>query len=402
MGRSGGSFGGGHSGGGFSGGGRGGGGFSGGSFGGGGRSFGGGGRTGGSGGFRPGGSSFGGGFRPGGSSFGGGSYRPSGPIFPGGGGFYPGGMGYRPSGGGGGGCCLGRGCLTTLLVFLIIFFALILIGGVATSIGGVNTSAGSGPSSGSIAKSTVEREPLPPSACTETGYYTDEEDWFSRPSNLESGLKHFYQKTGVQPYVYVVGSAHGATLSALQAFADETYDSLFSDEGHYLLVFYDNGAGGYSWAYAVGTQAKTIMDNEANEILADYIDRYYYDNTITDEEFFSLSFEKTADRIMTVTKSPAAYVMPVVGVVAVLLIAFFWWKAAVKARQKKAEQTAQILNTPVEEMGDPDLEDLEKKYGEDPGGQTTRQQGQTYQDHMKDLENKYKTQTEKHNPNQGR
>ena len=282
MGRSGGSFGGGHSGGGFSGGGRGGGGFSGGSFGGGGRSFGGGGRTGGSGGFRPGGSSFGGGFRPGGSSFGGGGYRPSGPIFPGGGGFYPGGMGYRPSGGGGGGCCLGRGCLTTLLVFLIIFFALILIGGVATSIGGVNTSAGGGPSSGSIAKSTVEREALPPSACTETGYYTDEEDWFSRPSNLESGLKYFYQKTGVQPYVYVVGSSHGTTLSALQAFADETYDSLFSDEGHYLLVFYDNGAGGYSWAYAVGTQAKTIMDNEANEILADYIDRYYYDNTITD------------------------------------------------------------------------------------------------------------------------
>ena len=187
---------------------------------------------------------------------------------------------------------------------------------------------------------------------------------------------------------------------ALQAFADETYDSLFSDEGHYLLVFYDNGAGGYSWAYAVGTQAKTIMDNEANEILADYIDRYYYDNTITDEEFFSLSFEKTADRIMTVTKSPAAYVMPVVGVVAVLLIAFFWWKAAVKARQKKAEQTAQILNTPVEEMGDPDLEDLEKKYGEDPGGQTTRQQGQTYQDHMKDLENKYRTQSE-NNQNKG-
>ncbi len=396
MGRSGGS-GGGHSGGGFSGGGRGGGGFSGGSFGGGGRSSGGGfgGFSGGS--HRPSGGSFGG-FRPSG-----GGYRPSGPIFTGGGGFYPGGMGGRPSSGGGGGsgCCLGGGCLTALIVFMIIFFALAIIGGVTTSISGASSSYNSSSSSGSIAKSTVEREALPASACNETGYYTDEEGWFSRPSNLESGLKYFFKKTGVQPYVYVVGNSHGTTLTALQTFADEQYDALFTDEAHYLMVFYDNGSGGYNWAYSVGTQAKSVMDSEANEILADYIDRYYYDNTITDEEFFSLSFEKTADRIMTVTKSPAAYIMPVVGIVAVLLIAFFWWKAAVKARQKKAEQTAQILGTPVEEMGDPDLEDLEKKYDDDPDPGQTRQstdqdqtRQSTYQDHMKDLEQKYKYQTD--------
>ena len=371
MGRSGGSFGGGGGrSGGFSGGSRGGGGFSGGSFGGGGRSSGGsfGGFSGHS----------GGGFRPGGGSY-----------HSGGGGFYPGGMG-RPSGGGGGcGCggCMGGGCFTTILAVMAVLFVLSMIFGVVSEVGGTVSSMGSSTSSGSVAKSTVEREPLPASASNETGYYTDEEDWFSRPSTLESGLKHFYQKTGVQPYVYVVGSSHGTTISALQAFSDEQYDVLFTDEAHYLMVFYDNGSGGYSWAYTVGSQAKTVMDNEANEILADYIDRYYYDNTITDEEFFSLSFEKTADRIMTVTKSPAAYIMPVVGVVAVLLIAFFWWRAAVKARQKKAEQTAKILNTPLEEMGDPDLEDLERKYGE------KDKKEKSNQDRMKDLEDKYKEQT---------
>ena len=361
MGRSGGS-GGGHSGGGFSGGGRGGGGFSGGSFGGGGRSFGGGGRSSGG--------SFGGGYRPG--------Y--------GGGGFYPGGM-RPPSGGGGGGgcggCCLGQGCLSVIIIVVVLFFIFAVVGGMVSTSGSSAVSSGSS-SSSSIGKSTVEREALPMSASRETGYYTDEEDWFSRPSTLEKGLKYFYQKTGVQPYVYVVGSSHGTTISALQAFADEQYDRLFSDEAHYLLVFYDNGAGGYSWAYSVGTQAKTIMDNEANEILADYIDRYYSDGTITDEEFFSLSFEKTADRIMTVTKPASAYIMPVVGVIAVLVIAFIWWRALVKARQKKAEQTAQILNTPLDEMGDPDLEDLEKKYSE-----PTKSNA----DHMKDLEDKYREQT---------
>lgn len=355
MGRSGGS-GGGHSGGGFSGGSRGGGGFSGGSFGGGGRSFGGGGRS--SGGSFGG---FSGGSHRSGGSFGG--FRPSGgPVFTGGGGggFYPGGMGRPPQGGGGGGgcgCCLGRGCLTPLLVVVVILVVLALIGGVSDEVSGTNAT-----SSTTIGASTVEREALPPSASRETGYYTDEEGWFSRPSSLEKGLKYFYKKTGVQPYVYVVGSSHGTTLSALQAFSDETYDALFDDEAHYLMVFYDNGSGGYTWAYTVGSQAKTVMDQEANEILADYIERYYSDNTITDEEFFSLSFEKTADRIMTVTKPAAAYVMPVVGVVAVLLIGFIWWRAVVKARQKKAEQTARILETPLEEMGDPDLQDLEDKY----------------------------------------
>ena len=367
MGRSGG--GGGHSGGGFSGGGgRSSGGFSGGSFGGSGRSGGSsrpssGGSFGGlgGGGYRPGGG-FGGSYRPG--SFGGG-YRPSGSSF-GGGSFYPGGMGPSSSGGGGGnagggGCCLGRGCLSTLLILIVVFFILSFIG-MAIPSGGGSYAASSGSSSGSIGKSTVQREALPASASHETGYYTDEENWFSRPSTLEDGLKYFYKKTGVQPYVYVVGSSHGTTISALEAFATEQYDQLFSDEAHFLMVFYDDGQGSYTWGYVEGDQAKTVMDNEAVEILADYVDRYYYDGDISDEEFFSLTFEKTADRIMTVTKPAAAYVAPVVGVIAVILIAFFWWRKAVKAREKKAEQTAQILNTPLEEMGDPDLQDLEDKY----------------------------------------
>lgn len=374
MGRSGG-IGGGHWGGGFSGGSRGGGGFSGG-FGGSGRSSG---RSGGGGGFgggfsgrgssgRSSGGGFGGGFggpRPGG--MGGGSFggpRPGGfggPIFTGGGGgrqSYPGGMGRPPSNGGGRGGCLGGGCLIPLVIVVIIFAMLIAMG---SMLGGFGGSSGSS-SSSAITKSTVAREALPASASTETSYYTDEEGWISRPSMLESGLKAFYKRTGVQPHVYIVGSSHGTTISALQSFAHERYDELFTDEAHYLMVFYDDGYGSYTWAYAVGTQAKTVMDNEANEILADYVDRYYYDNSISDEEFFSLTFEKTGDRIMTVTKSPVIYVAMVAGVVAVVLIAFLWWKRAVKAREKKAEQTAQILNTPLDEMGDPDLQDLEDKY----------------------------------------
>ena len=57
------------------------------------------------------------------------------------------------------------------------------------------------------------------------------------------------------------------------------------------------------------------MDDEAVGILADYLDRYY-SSDLDDEEFFSLTFEKTAERIMTVTKSPWPTVLIVVAVVA--------------------------------------------------------------------------------------
>lgn len=46
------------------------------------------------------------------------------------------------------------------------------------------------------------------------------------------------------------------------------------------------------------------MDNEAVSILADYLDRYYNDSSVSEEEIFSNAFAKTADRIMTVTRSP--------------------------------------------------------------------------------------------------
>lgn len=48
------------------------------------------------------------------------------------------------------------------------------------------------------------------------------------------------------------------------------------------------------------------MDDEAITILADYLDQYYYSD-LNDEEFFSTTFAKTAERIMSVTRSPLAH-----------------------------------------------------------------------------------------------
>ena len=337
MGRSGGGGGGGFSGGGFSGGGRSSGGFSGGF--GGGRS---GGRSGGS---------FGGGHRGGFSGFGG--FR-TGPIFIHTSRRYYGGGGGGPEPGPGKGG--GSGCGTTVVIVLII--ALLFAGIVFFTSGGA--------SGGSIARSTVEREKLPASAVQQTAYYTDADgSWIRSPSTLERGLKAFYEETGVQPYVYILPNGETTSVSALTERAEQLYPALFSDEGHFLLVFCDDGRGSFHCGYTVGSQAKTVMDDEAIGILADYLDRYYADMSISEEEIFSNAFEDTGKRIMTVTRSPVVPVAVCIAVVIVAVLVFITLKKRREQREREQQRAEEILKTPLEKFGDQEVEDLAKKYEKD-------------------------------------
>lgn len=268
--------------------------------------------------------------------------------------------GGRPSryyGGGGGGCGTVFGVMVAIMIIIMVLFPV-----VRSSFGGGSTD---------IAASTVERQPLPAGSVNETGYYTDECGWISSESRLTDGLKTFYRLTGVQPYVYIASEVNGSvrpSIDEIQSYSETLYDQLFTDEAHFLLVFCDDGAGGYRCGYTVGSAAKTVMDQEAVGILNDYLDRYY-NSDVGDEEFFSLSFEKTAERIMTVTKSPWPTVLIVVavtaGVVLVVVLAFSWWKKAKAQKNLEDQRTAEILNTPLEKFGDDAAEELAKKYEQD-------------------------------------
>ena len=329
MGRSGGARGGGFRGGGFRGGGR--------SFGG----FSGGGRSGG----RSFGGSFGGGRSAGGPPPGG--HRPirTGPIFINTGRRYYGGGSYRHGWGPGAGIAT----VVVLVIILMVLFSYIF------SVGGA--SAGS-----SIQRSTYEREKLPASAVTETAYYTDEGGWFSNRAQLESGMRQFYEDTGVQPYLYLLENGSVTSVSELTDMAEELYPQLFTDEGHFLLVFCDDGYGSYNCGYAVGSQAKTVMDDEAIAILADYLDRYYNDYSISEEEIFSKTFAETGERIMTVTKSPLPVIAVCVAVVVVAVLVFITLKKRREQREREQQRAEKILNTPLEKFGDQAVEDLADKY----------------------------------------
>lgn len=258
------------------------------------------------------------------------------------------------------------GCSTALIVFgtLIAFIMIVAI------FSSARPNPGQPRGSTGITMSTMRRKPLPAGSVNETAYYTDTLGWIGNRTQLLSGLKHFYQKTGVQPYLYItdtVGGSHYPSVSELDAFARTLYDDLFTDEAHLLLVFFEYDDG-YMDRYVCGTQAKTVIDTEAADILLDYLDRYYYDDSLTDERFFSQAFAEAADRIMTVTRSPWIPVFIIISIVILIFLAFVWWKRAKEQKMLEARKTEEILKTPLEQFGDTEAAKLAKKY-EDPGAQ---------------------------------
>lgn len=271
---------------------------------------------------------------------------------------------YRGTYGSGG--CSGCGCLsvpfTVIIAVILIVFIIALVPTCQGSGGNVN-----------ITKSTVVRQPLPRGSVTETGYYTDTLGWIGNKTKLTAGMKNFYQKTGVQPYLYITDNINGSynpTVEVAEEFAGSLYDNLFRDEAHLLLIFFEPYPNEYSTYYLAGRVGKTVIDEEAADILLDYIDRYYsYD--LTNEEFFSKAFNDAGKRIMTVYKSPwPAVVWTILGII-ILLIALYWWRKAKEQRNREAEATERILNTPLDTFGDREVEDLAKKYRDDPDSAPT-------------------------------
>ena len=267
------------------------------------------------------------------------------------------GGGYRPVYAGGpvyGGRRSRFGCLGVAVILFVLFLLFIIL---------IPTFSSTNSSSSDVTKSTIRREALPSSYVVETGYYTDELDWIKNPTTLTVGMKNFYKKTGVQPYLYVtdtIAGTHTPTTEQVKQFATDTYDSLFEDEAHLLFIFFEYNNTYHMW-YMTGSQTKTVLDQEAMDILMDYVELNYYSN-MTDEAMFSKSFDQAATRIMEVTHSPWIPVLIVIGVLLILVLLYVWWQNRVKQKNEEAKQTQEILSTPLETFGSTQAEELAKKY----------------------------------------
>ena len=222
---------------------------------------------------------------------------------------------------------------------------------------------GGGCSSDDVTRSSIEREPLPQGAALVTPYYTDADgDWIHTPRALEDGMRRFYDETGVWPYLYILPNGTSTSTEELAQYADQLYEELFSDDAHFILVFCDDGNGSFNAGYAVGSQAKTVMDAEAVSVLADYLDRYYRNQGLSEEQLFSKAFADTGARIMTVTKSPLVPLAICAAVVIVAIVIALLVKRQRDQRERESRRMEQILNAPLEKFGDRETENLARKY----------------------------------------
>ena len=201
--------------------------------------------------------------------------------------------------------CLG-GCLTPFLILFVIGIAVVVI----VSSGGRK----SAPSGTREQQNVQEQAPPPIQQKAETKsddqsseavvptvaeYFTDKMGWIKQADVLNAGMEAFFKKTGVKPYLYLTDNINGNTEPSdeeMDAFAGDLYDKLFTDENHFLLVFQEYGDYYMTW-YVSGGDAAEIMDEEAANIVLDYVDEYY-SSDMGEEEYFSNVFSMAAGKIM--------------------------------------------------------------------------------------------------------
>lgn len=218
-----------------------------------------------------------------------------------------------------------------------------------------------------IQQSTVERSKLDSSLCTKVDtWYQDDINWIHDEKTLLKGLKMFYDKTGVQPYLWITDNINGKAkpnTSDFETALKSKYSELFKDEGHVIVCFMESSPSVYATYYWAGSAAKGVIDDEAGEILLDVIDSKYTSD-LSDEEMFSKSFSDAATRMMEVGRTTKQYIILAVAVIAGLgiIVGFiFLLKAKRKSDVEEAEERERILNTDINEMSDSVLNKYNKE-----------------------------------------
>ena len=268
------------------------------------------------------------------------------------------GMGGMGMGGG------GFGCSSIIMVIVLLVFVVTIFSMIPGMGGGLVRT--------DVTRSTVARTALPRGYAGDVGpWFTDNMNpaWIGSAARMERGMRNFFDRTGVRPHLYLTGDLNGNTaapsIEALRDYAGQAYERLFNDEAHVLLLFFENAQGQYGMYVMPGGQARMVMDDEAREILMDYVQRYYYSNIDT-EEMFSRVFDGASTRIMTVTRSPWINVIIIFGLLLILFLLFTWWKRKQAQKNIEAEQTERILNQSLDTFGtDDEASRLAQQYNDD-------------------------------------
>lgn len=252
--------------------------------------------------------------------------------------------GRRYSGGAGRGCT--GGCLSVVIIVLLVIVCL----------GMFQCRPAGNDSGGSDTKSTIVREKVDSGNAYMNPCIIDELGWFDNVSAAETGLKAFWEKTGIQPYIILRDYDPELTTDAQkESWAIDYYDENFDTENIFLYVYFaeqdtDNDVG--YMCYANGYQTSSVMDSEAIEIFWNNVDKYWYTDMSTDDMFVTI-FTKTGDTIMHTAAAKydaVKWIMIALAAAAAGGAAIILVSKQNKRKKEEAAERQRILETPLDDL----------------------------------------------------
>lgn len=236
--------------------------------------------------------------------------------------------------------------IACLIVFAVVIFSFFMIA-----------------SDDSDVTSTINREKIENPIPYDNNCIKDELGYAENTSKLSKNLKNFYNKTGIQPYIYL--KSYDETLtsdSQKDNYAQNWYEQNIDNEDTFLFVYYedqDPNEIGYM-AYVNGKQVTSVMDSEAVNIFWNYIDRYWTDDSLSTVEVFTKTFNSTANTIMeksTTSNDIIKIICIIVGIIIVIGGIIYILRMKFKRDKEKAKETVEILKTPLDKS-----DELRDKY----------------------------------------
>lgn len=236
--------------------------------------------------------------------------------------------------------------IACLIVFAVVIFSFFMIA-----------------SDDSDVTSTINREKIENPIPYDNNCIKDELGYVENTSKLSKNLKNFYNKTGIQPYIYL--KSYDETLtsdSQKDNYAQNWYEQNIDNEDTFLFVYYedqDPNEIGYM-AYVNGKQVTSVMDSEAVNIFWNYIDRYWTDDSLSTVEVFTKTFNSTANTIMeksATSNDIIKIICIIVGIIIVIGGIIYILRMKFKRDKEKAKETVEILKTPLDKS-----DELRDKY----------------------------------------
>lgn len=306
------------------------------------------------------------------SSFGGGSYRGGSR-----GNYYGGprnyhrsdyyrGPGYRGSGyrrSSSSGC---GGCLSSIVILIIVF-------ALAASMGSKSNSQRNSASS----KQGLGRTKYTGAVDSSKGYYIDDSvpvdgEIYIDNSNknyLIKGFSEFYNDTGVFPFLYVIDDYPAESeYTGYANYEEKLYDDLFNAcPGNLLFVYIGNEQTFYT---AAGNATGEIVDAESFEVIQADILSEWGENDLA--KTFGYGLSAAGNRIMAESKAQKVMksnnhkviiaLISAAGVIVVILVSKNWWEKKKQKEKEEDERLERILKQPLKTFGDSKMDDLTDKY----------------------------------------